>query len=158
MKLIDFTQNQEFNDLRHKIGTDDLGRFELFDPKKHLTWQEKKSLSENWVNVSVALLHAQSDKTLAYKNSYILSVVGDEVHFAYCDALKNKISKGSVNSIDVSLNWELFKGKSVCSYCLHAISYEGFDVYRHRHQEYNQKIVQSFKLDNYLTHKYGKPA
>lgn len=158
MKLIDFTQDQAFNDLRHEIGAEDLGHFELFDPKKHLTWKEKKFLNEDWVNVPVASLHAHSDKTLAYKNSYILSVIGEEVHFAYCDALKNKINKGSVNSVDVSLKWELFKDKPVCSYCLHAIAYEGFDVYRHRHQEYNQKIVQSFKLDHYLKNKHGKAA
>ena len=155
MKLIDFTNEPELNELRHKMGAQDLGRFELFDPKKHLTWQEKKSLAENLVNVSVALLHAQSDKTLAYKNSYILSAIGDEVHFAYCDALKNKINKAGLNQVDVSLKWDLFKGKSVCHYCLHAIGYEGFDVYRHRHQEYNQKILQSFKLEHYLQDKHG---
>jgi len=155
MKLIDFKQDEKLNDLRHKMGSDDFGHFELFDPKRHLTWQERKSLTKDWVNISATLLHAYSDKTLAYKNSHILSILEDDVHFAFCDVLKKKINQGSLSKIDVSLKSDLCTGKKVCEYCLHAISYEGFDVYRHRHQEYNKKILQSFKLEKYLAEKYG---
>ena len=156
MKLIDFKQDKKLNDLRHEIGAEDFGHFELFDPKRHLTWQERKSLTKDWVNINANGLHAQSDKTLAYKNSYILSLVGEQVHFAFCDVLKKKIHQGNLSNVDVSLKSELCQGKKVCEHCLHAIGYEGFDVYRHRHQEYNQKILQSFKLEQYLSEKYKK--
>lgn len=155
MKLIDFKQDQELNELRHDMGCDDFGRFELFDPNKHLTWQERKALIKGWVNINSTVLYAKPDKTLAYKNSHIMTIVNDEVHFAYCDEVKKRISQGKLSQVDVSLNTELFKGKKVCQYCLHAIGYQGFDAYRHRHQEYNDKIARSFKLESYLSEKYG---
>ena len=154
MKLIDFKQEGPFDSLRKTMGTDDYGHFELFDPKRHLTWQERQSLHSGWVSIASNGLHAYSDSTLAYKNSYVFSVHEESAHFAMCDQLKKRISQGRLSDISVTLDAKLLQGKETCQYCLHAVSYEGFDVYRHRHQDYNERILKSFNLLNYLKDKH----
>ncbi len=154
MKLMDFKQDEKFNQLRSKMGTDELGNFELFNPDIHLSWQERKVLSKEWIDISSGMLHGYMDQTLAYKNSHVFNITDDKFHFSLCDKLKKRMSQGRLVDTQVTLNQELLKGKGVCEYCLHAVSYQGFDAYRHRHQEYNQKIILNFKLVNYLSRKY----
>lgn len=155
MKLIDFKQDNQLDRLRNKMGTDDYGHFELFDPKRHLTWQERQTLQLGWVNVESNSLHAYTDKTLAYKNSYIFAEMDETAHFALCDQLRKRISQGRLHDVSVTLDASQLKQKKVCEYCLHAISYEGFDVYRHRHQDYNDRILKEFDLFRYLQEKYS---
>lgn len=154
MKLIDFKQDKQLDRLRNKMGADDYGHFELFDPKRHLTWQERQTLHNGWVDVSSNVLHAYNDKTLAYKNSYVFAHNDDTAHFAMCDQLRKRISQGRLGSLAVTLDLNLLNDKKTCEYCLHAVSYEGFDVYRHRHQDYNDRILKNFNLLQYLKDKH----
>ena len=154
MKLVDFKQDEKFNQLRKKIGNSSYGDFELFDPKRHLSWQERKGLIEGWSNISTAMLHAYSDHTLAYKNSHVFSKTDEHFHFSLCDKLKKRISQGRLPDIEITLNESLINKKEVCEYCLHAVSYQGFDAYRRRHEEYNQHIIKKFNFEHYLLGKY----
>ncbi len=153
MKLFDFHEDETFNQQRLTMNHAELGEFELFDPVRHLTWQERQQIEENWVKVDSHLLHANSDKTLAYKNSYVFARTDELYHFSFCDKLNNLLTKGQLVMIDVTLSQLRLQSLSVCEYCLHAVSYQGFDVYRHRHQAYNEKILKSFVLERYLAQK-----
>ena len=155
MKLIDFKENEQFDRLRKSMGTEDYGHFELFDPKRHLTWQERQSLQSGWVDIISNGLHAYGDKTLAYKNTYVFAEHESTIHFALCDQLKKRMSQGRLSDVAVTLDAHLVKDKKPCEYCLHAVSYEGFDVYRHRHQEYNDRIIKKFDLFSYLKQKHN---
>jgi len=154
MKLYDFKQDDKLNQLRILMGADSFGDFELFDPLRHLSWQERKALSSQWVDITSSSLHAYGDKTLAYKNSHVFSTTEQHFHFSFCDELKKRISQGRLANTQVTLNDSLLQGKMVCEYCLHAVSYQGYDAYRRRHEEYNQRIINKFKLSDYLHNKY----
>ncbi len=155
MKLFDFKEDESFNQLRCKMGTDEFGHFELFDPVRHLSWQERKALSGDWVKVESAGLHAYSDHTLAYKNSHVFSITEQHFHFSMCDKLKKRISQGRLLDMNITLNEGLLNGKAVCEYCLHAVGYQGYDVYRRRHEDYNQRIMKKFNFSQYLQDKYS---
>jgi hypothetical protein len=155
MKLVDFKQNESFDLLRSKMGMEDYGKFELFDPIRHLSWQERQSLSSDWSTISSSGLHSYGDKTLAYKNSHIFCLNGDKIHFALCDQIKKSIQQGKMANANVTLKVDLLTEQPVCEYCLHAVSHQGFDVYRHRHQEYNANILRQFNLLNYISNKYS---
>ncbi len=154
MKLVDFHEFEAFNALRERMGQADLGQFELFDPLRHLTWQERQELEANWVSVPAQTLHSYSDKTLAYKNSHVFSCTDEHYHFALCDKLTKRIGQGRLVETRVTLNTSLLNQHQVCEYCLHAVSYQGFDAYRHRHQEYNDQIIKQFRLETYLASKF----
>jgi len=153
MKLVDFLEDEGLNQLRDRMEQAELGQFELFDPLRHLTWQERQDLESKWVAVSAQMLHGYADKTLAYKNSHVFSCTDEHYHFALCDKLTKRIGQGRLVDTQVTLNTELLKQHDVCTYCLHAVAYQGFDAYRHRHQEYNDQIVKQFCLETYLAGK-----
>ncbi len=155
MELVDFKQDITFNRLRRQMGTHELGHFELFDPIRHLSWQERKALGSQWLNISSNVLHAYSDQTLAYKNSHVFSITDQHFHFSLCDKLKKRISQGHLSKVEVTLNESLLTDKTVCEYCLHAVGYQGYDAYRRRHEEYNQRIMKNFKFKQYLQEKYS---
>jgi hypothetical protein len=154
MKLIDFKQDQALNKLRSSMGTDNYGLFELFDPNKHLSWQERQNLHLGWQSVQSSFLRTQGDKTLGYKNTHIFCQHDENLHFAFCDQLKKHMQQGKLPSVNITLNEAAFNKQPVCHYCLHAIAYQGFDVYRQRHQEYNQNIIKNFDLTQYIKQKY----
>lgn len=155
MELIDFHQHAELNQLRHKMGAKQLGHFELFDPNKHLNWQERKTLAEDWLTVPSQSLYGLADQSLGFKNSHVLSRLNGYCHFAFCDRLKKHIHT-SGGDISVSLNTDLLAADDVCEFCLHAVQYQGFDAYRHRHKEYNEKISKGFNLSLYMKEKYKR--
>ena len=100
MKLLYFIEFEPFNQLRKKIGTDDFGFFELFDPLVHLTGSERSELENTGVLRKPADLRVLPDKTLAFKNSRVLAYVSDEswyrshreyptFHLAFCSQLES---------------------------------------------------------------------
>lgn len=149
MKLIDFKQEGPFDALREKMGTTDYGSFELFDPARHITWQEKELFLKDWCVINGSNLHGRKDQ-LAYKNTHIYASHDNQIHFAYCDHIKKLVGQGRLPEVNATLKLELLKPLQVCEYCLHSVGYQGFDVYRHRHKEYNEKILEDFDLLDYL--------
>jgi len=154
MKLLDFTESDVLNQLRASMGADQLGSFELFNPLKHLSWQEKQSLAKEWQTETGTALHASHDQSLYFKNSPVIAKEDRTVHFAYCDEIKKRISQGKMPQVNITTNTSLLNGEKPCEYCLHAMKYEGFDVYRHRHQQYNETVLKSFNLVRYFNEKY----
>lgn len=154
MKLLDFSESDVLNQLRTSMGADQLGSFELFNPLKHLSWQEKQLLAKDWQVETSTSLHANHDQSLFFKNSPVVAKQDEVAHFAYCDALKKCISQGKMPKINITTNTGLLHGEKPCEYCLHAMDHEGFDVYRHRHQQYNETVLKRFNLARYFTEKY----
>lgn len=152
MKLIDFNQDEQFNYLRQLMGAEKLGSFELFDPQLHMSWQDRQLLSKQWLGINGNKLHSVND-SLFYKNSPVIAKVDHILHFALCDELKKNITNGLLTHADITTNTRLINSESNCPFCLHAVSYEGFDVYRHRHQQYNDKIIKDFQLSRYILSK-----
>lgn len=153
MKLLDFKMDADLNNLRDKMGAEHLGNFELFDPERHLSWQERQQLAKQWVEVKGNGLHGL-DNILYFKNSAVVAQVDNTFHFALCDDLKKRITHGQLTYADITTFPRLLSQGSNCPYCLHAVSYEGFDVYRHRHQQYNDKILKAFNLTQYVQSKF----
>lgn len=145
MKLPDFTQDELFNQLRLQMGQAEFGNFELFDAARHLSWSEREALQKNQLQVSFYQLTTQQGKYLAFKNSRVFYLAADGVsHFALCDELKKQREKHASAQVPVSLNTALIAKNTVCPYCLHAITYQGFDVYRTRHKEYAEAVLKDF--------------
>jgi len=151
MKLLDFNEDDVLNQLRANMGAEQLGTFELFNPLKHLSWQDRQSLAQDWLSVKGNALHPAADQVLYFKNSPVVAKSNDKLHFAYCDEIKKSIANGQLNEIDVTTKVELLSEKPPCEFCLHAMKYQGYDAYRHRHQQYNEGILKSFHLSRYFT-------
>ncbi len=78
MELLDFTEFEPFNSLREKIGTDQLGYFELFDPAVHLTGSERSGLETSGLLRPFPAIKILPDNTLAIKTSRVLIYNPDE--------------------------------------------------------------------------------
>lgn len=154
MKLLDFNEDDVLNQLRANMGAEQLGTFELFNPLKHLSWQDRQSLSQGWLQVNGSALHSGVDQSLYFKNSPVVAQFEERLHFAYCDAIKKAVSNGQLNDIQVTTKQSLLTEKPSCEYCLHAMQYQGYDAYRHRHQQYNEGILKGFHLGRYFTDLY----
>jgi hypothetical protein len=152
MRLVDFKQNEQLNHLRKLMGAEQLGSFELFDPDRHLSWENRQLLAKQWLPVNGNDLHSR-ENTLYFKNSPVVAQVDQVFHFALCDDIKKRITHGLLSNVAITTNVALLAGAANCTYCLHAVGYEGFDVYRHRHQQYNEKILKDFRLIQYIQSK-----
>lgn len=145
MKLPDFLLDESFNRLRETMGQPELGRFELFDATRHLSWSEREALHKTSLPVNFYQLSVWQGKYLGFKNSRVFYLAADGIsHFALCDDLKKQREKHASAQVQVTLNQSLIADNKVCPYCLHAISYQGFDVYRTRHKEYAEGILKDF--------------
>lgn len=81
MKLPDFRGFESFNELRKKIGTQELGYFELFDPAIHLTGSERSALENSDMLLTADAMKMLPDKNLAIKNSRVLAYISDETWY-----------------------------------------------------------------------------
>lgn len=176
MKLPDFTEFEAFNDLREKIGTQELGFFELFDPSVHLTGCERSVLENPGILLNASELRVLPDKTLAVKNSRVLAYIPDETwyrnhreyptyHVAWCSQLDSQLTEHPaleyLVTTKISDDYRLLKirgggdvslsehGLVVCKHCLHALRYRDYDEFRNRRRGYSQKVLNEFSLKNF---------
>lgn len=176
MKLADFRDFQPFNELREKIGTDELGFFELFDPSIHLTGSERSALESPGMLLTADGLQVLPDKTLAIKNSRVLAYIPDETwfrnhreyptyHLAWCSQLEAQLAEHPVMeylvTTKISDDYKLLKirgrgevsltdhGLVVCKHCLHTLRYRDYDEFRNRRRGYSQKVLNEFSLKNF---------
>lgn len=176
MKLPDFTEFSPFNDLREKIGTQELGFFELFDPAIHLTGSERSELENTGRLLKPSGIKVLPDKTLAIKNSRVLAYIPDEAwyrnrreyptyHVAWCSELESLQAEHPVQELLVttkmSNDYNLVKikgsgevslsehGLVVCKHCLHTLRYRNYDEYRNRRRGYSQKVLNDFNLKDF---------
>jgi len=176
MKLLDFKQFEAFNQLREKIGTEEFGYFELFDPAVHLTGSERSELENiGWLKTP-SEIKVLPDKTLAIKNSRVLAFVAEEnwyrdrreyptFHVALCAEMEELKSEKPDQELRVTtkLNeeYDLLKIKTsgevsmmahgfvVCKHCLHSLRYKNYDEFRNRRRGYSQKVLNAFSLQEF---------
>lgn len=176
MKLPDFREFEPFNTLRAKIGTEQLGFFELFDPAIHLTGNERSALENPGLLLQARAMRVLPDKTLAIKNSRVLAYIPDETwyrnhreyptyHVAWCSQLDAQLAEHPLLeylvTTKVSDDYKLLKirgsgeislsehGLVVCKHCLHALRYRDYDEFRNRRRGYSQKVLNEFSLQSF---------
>lgn len=142
MELIDFLTFEPFNQLRERMGTDQLGQFELFDPDRHLTGDERSALARNGMVLPRSLLGRLLDHCLCYKNSRVSIVVDDALHVAHCDLFPER------DQYKVGTSARAFEGQPlVCQACLQILNYKGYDEHKARKEHYNRQVLERFTLD-----------
>ncbi len=176
MKLPDFREFEPFNELREKIGTTELGFFELFDPAIHLTGSERSELESSGVLLQSNKIRVLPDKTLALKNSRVLAYIPDEswhrshreyptYHLAWCAQLETLSAEhpalNFLVTTRISDDYSVLKirgsgevslseqGLVVCKHCLHALRYRDYDEFRNRRRGYSQKVLNDFNLRDF---------
>ena len=177
MKLPDFTRFEPFNDLRRRIGTDELGYFELFDPQLHLTGSERSELERVGLLLTLGQVKQLPDRTLSIKNSRVLVYDPDEswyrihreypsYHVAWCARLEafhretpdreylvtSRIAE-EYNLVRLKPSGEVSldsHGFVVCKQCLHTLRYRDYDEYRNRRRGYSQKVLSDFRLADFF--------
>ena len=145
MELPDFGQFEPFLSLREKMGATRLGSFEFFDPKIHLTAQERLVLLRQGILLPVAVLRKLSDRTIAFKNARVLvwpesDALTTTYHLSWCDQFPTdqRLRAG----VQVG---RLTNGR-VCQACLDLLQYEGHNSNRHRHEAYYEKVRAEFDV------------
>ncbi|MBU2707643.1 hypothetical protein KCM76_16735 [Zooshikella marina] len=154
MRLINFLAFDAFNQLKEKMGAKKLGYFEIFNPEKHLTGNERIILSEATLTIESRYLRILCDQTIAYKNSRII-VAGKEqtLHVSYCEQVEYMCKQSA--SLVISANENLlnsiqYQKFSICHLCLQKIRYKGFDQRIKRRAGYNQLIICQFSLQAFF--------
>lgn len=144
MQLYDFLSDPAFNELRHKMGTDQLGQFELFDPAKQLTYSEREALAEQGLEIPANELRILKDKTLALKNSRVW-LKHDDYHLAYCPQVQQLRHRSQLALLG-TYEWPQHKEHQVCLECLALLQYQGVDARRLRRTEFSGQISEHFDL------------
>jgi len=151
MSLPDFSQFVPFNRLRARMGTDQLGFFELFEPALHLTGIERSDLDQQGLSVARSELRSLLDFTLVYKNSRVLIADGRRYHLAECAEMA--ISE----SLRIGTSLAALAGASkVCQTCLQKLQYQGYDAQKARKEGYSRQVLDNFNLTQFWSefHKY----
>jgi hypothetical protein len=173
VKLPDFRDFASFNELREKIGTEEFGFFELFDPAIHLTGSERSALESPGMLLKADEMRVLPDKTLAIKNSRVLAYIPDEAwyrnhreyptyHLAWCSQLEAQLAEHPVLeylvTTKISDDYKLLKIRGsgevslsehelvVCKHCLHTLRYRDYNEFRNRRRGYSQKVLNEFSL------------
>ena len=142
MELIDFLEFEPFNQMRERMGTDQLGQFELFDPERHLTGDERSELARQGMPLPRSLVGRLLDHCLCYKNSRGAITVDDVLHVARCDCFPER------DQYRAGTSARAFEGQPlVCTACLQILNYKGYDEHKARKEHYNRQVVERFTLD-----------
>lgn len=158
MQLPDFLEFEPFNRLRAKMGAENLGEFDFFDPVHHLCSEELEQLQRDAITIDVASVRVLADQTLAYKNARVVLYFSnqgsstDVYHLADCVQVK-QYRQSSINRGDITYceSGALPQFRNICTECLQKIHYRNYDAQRNRHRDYSQRIVDSFSLREYFT-------
>lgn len=145
MQLPDFSEFAPFNELREKMGTDKLGYFELFDPKYHLTGDERSDLDRRGLSISMGQLHHLLDFTLVYKNSRVFIEDRTCYHVAFCSDLNISLNQVRIGTSDKALS----KPLPVCQACLQKLHYKGYDKMKARKEAYSRQVLEKFSLESF---------
>ena len=152
MDLPDFLEFEPFNELRERMGTDKLGYFEVFDPHRHLTGEDRAALRTRGIRVVRSQLMILGDHTLSFKNSRIGLVVAGHLHVTRCKHIM-ALDDGVAISDDEA--WQALSAQhdepiEVCGECLHQLRFAGLDLDKERKQHHNRKVIREFKLARYF--------
>ncbi len=159
MKLPDFLEFEPFNQVRSAMGATELGAFEFFDPRLHLTAAERELLAGG-LTLGWAALRCLHDYTLAYKNSRVLIWARDPgqswaapgYHLAYCRVLQQlrrqrpDLPLVAATQLPPPDPWPW----RVCPDCLQQLQFRGFDAARARHRDYSDRVLEAFELADFF--------
>lgn len=168
MKLPDFSTFEAFTAIRARMGAEQDGYFAFFDASQQINGEEKACLHNAGLHVSLCSLRTLDDGSLGYKDSRIVlfpQVLSDQsvrisnepsnslgyYHLADCEPLK-QLSKQSADQWLAAVV-DLTHGRNdvkVCSACLQRLRYKDYDDARQRHMEYSRRVLQEFRLADYL--------
>ncbi|MDN3650307.1 hypothetical protein QWZ13_15465 [Reinekea marina] len=144
--LPDFTEFEPFNKLREKMNASELGAFELFDPKHHLTGDERSLLQRQGAELPRSGVSHLLDFTLVYKNTRCIVRDKSVFHVAHCEQFPID------DSLFVATNITVNMPKQVCPDCLKIIHYKGYDPLKARKEAYSQQVLQNFTLSEFWRH------
>ncbi|WP_426417651.1 hypothetical protein [Aestuariirhabdus sp. LZHN29] len=174
MKLTDFLHFAPFNRLREQMGTRRLGYFELFDPRYHLTGDERVGLAREGLVLAPGQLQRLVDRTFAYKNSRVLCYPEQSsgaqlqlsppvYHVTDCADLVEKLrpsGKGTPHlrvttsgsgvfplRVDGEVELRQFQ---VCEICLQQLGFEGFDAQRNRRRAWSLQLLEAFTPERFF--------
>ncbi|OPX55177.1 hypothetical protein SAMN02745127_02290 [Oceanospirillum multiglobuliferum] len=162
MKLPDFAEFEPILALRREMGATRLGHFELFDPHKHLTGEERTKLEQHGVLTQLHSLRLLQDHTLAIKNGRVVVFKlaheqGKKQHFhvANCSVLQQcrddkLIATTSLHSPFPVLDYHKRRSLSVCPECLTLLGYRGFSLVRNRRIRYSEQLLKQFQLTDFF--------
>jgi len=147
MKIKSFDDFEPFNKQREKMGADQLGSFELFDPQKQITYSERELLEQGIFEISSRGLKILKDKTTAFKNTRLwLTWPEDETfHLAACD----QVQKRRHQKFSFIAGLQQPVGHRVCLDCLQLLKFDGFDARRSRRLDLAETIQKEFKLADF---------
>ncbi|MDQ2075287.1 hypothetical protein [Marinimicrobium sp. ABcell2] len=159
MELPDFLGFEDFNRVRSRMGAERLGAFEFFDPRLHLTADERVRLAGG-IEAGWSVLRCLHDYTLAYKNSRVLlwvQVAGTDpeaqiYHLAYCRTLQKLRRERPEQRLGLGTRlpdtdtWP----KRVCASCLQQLQFQGYDAARTRHRNYSERVLEDFDLEAFF--------
>lgn len=142
MKLIDFLQDSQLNLLRRQMETQHYGDFQLFDPQRQLSYDEREALEQGELHISASSTRALRDKTLALKNSRIWLLSDSLLHLAHCRQVQHIRNLGQ----PVQCGTHDWQHGELCLDCLALLNYKGLDARRARRAEFCEPIVKQFSL------------
>ena len=149
MKLKPLDQFPGLTELRGAMGADQLGTFDLFDPRVHITYQERDDLTQGVMSLPTEQLRVLKDRTLAFKNTRLwLSWEGENLfHLATCEQVqKQRLHKQTF----VVGNITPPSSKKVCLHCLQLLKFDGLDARRGRRLDSDQ-LQEAFSLQAFKT-------
>jgi hypothetical protein len=152
VKFPNFLEFEAFNHLREKMGATSLGQFEFFNPKVHLSADEREQLQAGLM-VAIDHIKVLVDRTLAFKNGRVLISIQQPIaledwvfHPAACQqlqALAGEVRASTSQPLHPTGHFQ------VCADCLQLLRYKGFDAMRNRHRHYSQRLHDEFKLEEF---------
>ena len=144
MNLTNFLNFEPFNEMRARMGTDQLGQFELFDPEVHLTGDERSALARQGMTIDRQRIGRLLDLTLNYKNTRIVLVESNRLHVALCPQLPDD------NEVTIATSLRPFQQPPrICPACLQHLTFKGYDETKARKERYNASVLDRFSLDEF---------
>jgi hypothetical protein len=180
MRLPNFEQNAELNELRRLMGATALGDLSLEQAQNLLTETELEALAGIGIDVQWDQVRALSDGTLAYKDRRVVLYIRDvslhgnksiadvmpKFHVARCRTLDEMHAQGRGKryvvatrttgefAINVMRNGTLSSQRdlrlAVCQNCLDHLSFDSFSYKQNKVTR--DSIVARFTLDRFFSH------
>ncbi|WP_221800572.1 hypothetical protein [Oceanobacter mangrovi] len=158
MKLIDFSNDLVWQQLRQSMGATDDGAFDLYDPLRHLSHQELRQLASSGIALAASQLLVLKDRTLALKNRRIWLLREDgngagQWHVAACDQVNQwRHSNQLVRVSTVTAMPPLKDGEApkICMACLAEVGYQGIDSRRIRRVDFAEQVSREFRLEAFF--------
>jgi hypothetical protein len=178
MKLIDFKNFRELNEIRAQMGAKLTTEYNVSHQQKHLTHEDLTKLTTVGIDVSLDDISILDDNTLEFNGNRVLLYIRDiasysskeqtmpRFHISYCNVLDDMKKKGRWGKYVVSTREDgyfmvRFDRKthkpcalSVCQLCLEMIGWKAFSI-RRMDKQLKENIVSSFKISMFFE-KYPK--